>query len=97
MEHEPRFGDVVTFVRGASEIRGVAAESYGQVGDRKVVLGLEPEPSEFGVDEPTTLSLDSSRNQRVKVAYGPDASKAACGFASRASRRLTTPVRALGP
>lgn len=68
VEHEPRIGDVVTFLWGVSEIRGVVAEIYGQVGDRKVVLGLEPELSEFVVDEPTTLSLDLSRILRVEAA-----------------------------
>lgn len=68
MADELKYGDLVTFRRGAAEVRGTVAEVYGPKGRRRVVIALDPEVSGYVVDEPTTVALSVDDVQRVVAA-----------------------------
>jgi len=68
MSDELKIGDVVSFLWGVSEVRGVVAEVYGLKGHRQVVIALDPDMAGYVVDEPTTVSLPIEDVRRAVAA-----------------------------
>lgn len=68
MTSEPKYGDVVEFRWGISEAYGRVIEVYGEPHNRQVVIMIDPEMSDYVVDEPTTISLPIDFVLRVVTA-----------------------------
>ncbi|MCB0977477.1 MAG: hypothetical protein KDB02_08460 [Acidimicrobiales bacterium] len=68
MNVDLKVGDVVAFLWGVSEVRGIVAEIYGDNGNRQVVIALDPNTTGYVVDEPTTVSLPIEDVRRAVAA-----------------------------
>ncbi len=52
-----RFGQSVLLQWGLSEVRGRVQRVYGEGSALRIVVALDPEESEWIVDEPTTVAV----------------------------------------
>lgn len=68
MKNEPNYGDVVQFRWVVSKAIGTVTEVYGEQHNRRVVIMVDPEMSDYVVAEPTTVSLPIDDVLRVIAA-----------------------------